>query len=52
MKTQAKRKLTFEKGTITELNDASLSQINGGTAYDTNRSVRPTSFNMMIDLVD
>lgn len=44
MKTQAKKNLTFKKGTITELNDKALTQINGGTNLGF-KSVRPTTFN-------
>ena len=44
MKTQAKKNLTFKKGTITELNDKALTQINGGSKVNY-RSVRPTTFN-------
>lgn len=50
MKTQAKKTLTFEKGTITELNDTSLNQVNGGTGTVAVQSVRPTiSISLCID---
>lgn len=52
MKTQAKKTLTFEKGTITELNDTSLNQVNGGTgsASVAVQSVRPTSISVCLEI--